>query len=161
MHDKFRLTRNSSNYHVKSWRFPSEHPQECLYDELFQNRNVLCCGEPVPFALMVRSERDINSYQIFPSPDLKNTRAVDVFLRPVRRCSVFSMSYDSSNFNGCWAECSCCGPLYTFSFLNIARPSGPFGNIPLTAYSIAAVGDLLSKSSKFMLLSPPGYPEWR
>jgi hypothetical protein len=98
---------------------------------------------------------------IFPSPDLKKTLAVDVFLRPVRRCSVFSMSYDSSNFNGCWAECSCCGPLYTFSFLNIARPSGPFGNIPLTAYSIAAVGDLLSKSSKFMLLSPPGYPEWR
>src|SRR6476469_4765164 len=41
---------------------------------------------------------------------------------------------------GCWEACGWLGPAYTLSLRYIARPSGFFGNMPLTAVSITRSG---------------------
>src|SRR6185312_5311956 len=63
-----------------------------------------------------------------------------------------------SNALGCCAVCGCSVPRYTLSLRNIARPSGFFGNIPLTANSITRSGCVASRSLRLVVLRLPTYP---
>ena len=58
---------------------------------------------------------------------------------------------------GCCAWCGCSPPANTCSFLNMRRPSGFFGSMPLTANSIARSGCSSSSFSSAIDLMPPMY----
>ena len=65
---------------------------------------------------------------------------------------------DRSDFERLWllGRVRMLRPGKTFSFRNMARPSGPFGNIPLTANSMIRSGLVLTSRSKDVALIPPG-----
>src|SRR5690606_42093007 len=75
-----------------------------------------------------------------PSPIVRGSRC------HVSNACQYSLERQISSGFGCCAVCGCSAPANTCSFLNILRPSGFFGSIPLTAYSINRKSTRLNSS---------------
>src|SRR5687767_10774899 len=76
------------------------------------------------------------------------------------RCVIFvaRQVYATSIFFGCWAECGCSAPAYTFSFRNIASPILVFGSMPRTASSTRRIGCRFRTSTARSSRRPPSKP---
>ena len=106
------------------------------------NGRPLTVSTPVPGRSRVRAMASLRRPVVWVSGAVAMIRVVPYDLGYQRARAVVR-----SSGAGAWAPCGWSGPAYTFSFVSIWRPSGPFGSMPLIVRRTASAGFLSSSSA--------------